>query len=90
MKTNLKLSIISALMTLLLTACRNDNLEEKAQELRIDQPSEYEKNCGFVDGSWSPTAELKDNLRESTQTSFLNSQLNNITNVLWGGIMFLH
>lgn len=89
MKTNLKFCFVAVIAIFLLTACNDDRLENntpsnaKPGNIKIEQPGNLEKFCSFVDQNWSSSSVLKTVLQNSTDTNFMNSQMNKIAN-MWG------
>ncbi|RNA61145.1 metalloprotease [Chryseobacterium nematophagum] len=90
MKQNLNFCLLAgALAAFTLSACNdesvNENLppEQQLESMKIEQPTDLEKNCNYVDQSWSPNAVLTTSLQNTTDTNFMYSQMNTIAS-LWG------
>jgi len=90
MKRNFHLPIVlGAIAALSLAACNDDSMEnpvtpeQQTENLKIQQPNALEKVCYYVDQNWSSTAVLTTTLPNSTDTSFMNSQMTNIAG-MWG------
>lgn len=90
MKRNFHFPIVlGAIAALSLSACNDDTLETPVQQeqqtdnLKIEQPNALEKVCYYVDQYWSSSAVLTSSLPNSTDTSFMNSQMTKIAS-LWG------
>lgn len=81
--------LLGAIAALSLSACNDDTMETPVQQeqqtenLKIDQPNELEKVCYYVDQYWSSSAVLTTTLPNSTDTNFMNSQMNAIAG-MWG------
>mgnify|MGYP004512753611 CR=1 FL=1 len=89
MKRNLNLRfIVASIAALCLSACNDDSMEtpvqqEQTKNLKPEQPNALEKVCYYVDQYWSSSAVLTTSLQNSTDTSFMNSQMTKIAS-LWG------
>lgn len=90
MKRNFNLCLLAgAIAGSFLTACSDDKMEETAlpqQETlnaKVEQPSELEKVCYYVDNNWSNNSVLVTGLQNATDTNFMNSQMTKIAS-LWG------
>ncbi len=90
MKRNIHFPILlGAIAALSLSACNDDDmetpvqLEQQTESLKIDQPNALEKVCYYVDQYWSSSSVLLTSLQNSTDTSFMNSQMTKIAS-MWG------
>ncbi|GEN75442.1 metalloprotease [Chryseobacterium hagamense] len=90
MKRNIHFPILlGAIAALSLSACNDDAMETPVQpapqteSLTIDQPNALEKVCYYVDQYWSSSSVLLTSLQNSTDTSFMNSQMTKISG-MWG------
>lgn len=74
--------IIGAATMFGLTSCNNDRSMEDTSRVSlsaIENPSDMENQCAYVDQNWSSSAILKTSLNSSTDTNFMNSQMTNIS-----------
>lgn len=85
MKKKLNYSIFILFIIISFIACKEDNQEDMTSvgSLKIQQPTELEKKCSYVDGSWSPGAILTSGLLLASDTQFMTSQLTAISIRLW-------
>jgi uncharacterized protein len=87
MKTTKKTGLVlSALAFGMLFACsKNDEVvTESVSTEKIEQPSELNKLCAYVDANWSSTAVLSTTIGTTTaETTFMNTQNSKIA-TLWG------
>ena len=71
-----------------LAACNNDNIDESAKQdeannLKIEQPSDLEKACQYVDSYWTYNSVLLTTLKTTADTNFMNTQMSKIAGI-WG------
>jgi uncharacterized protein len=80
-KTGLVMSVVA--LGMLFSCSKNEEVGTPTPETAIEQPTDLNKTCGFVDGNWSSTAVLSSTIGTAAQTSFMRGQNSRIASV-WG------
>jgi uncharacterized protein len=85
MKTTKKAGLVVSLIALgMLFGCsKEEEVATTTAQNGVQQPSLTNKECSYVDGNWSPTAELSATIGSDEETYFMRSQNTNIAAV-WG------
>ncbi len=77
--------IVTALLTI--ASCNTDrnseNIISENSIASIEQPTELERICSYVDQNWSSSAVLRTYLNTTDDSNFMNAQISNIAK-MWG------